>query len=570
MRKFGRMKGSVVSNAASAMDYMKDRSWSRAARQFRLSESRDAGVEMQFGHALKEAGFLSFAESRYHDANRLHDQPYEYSLQMGHLCKVRGKFEEAAAHYNRAVGIARDTKDAEEVRRVLAFIEPVNHLIEQMAPAPDFVDYYVSSAASKLVRSVHAPKNDQLGKANYSYAFAARGFISTLEDLGYFVVQISNPEFSPVPRKTAERKPMHICFAPPPLARVMKGAYNILHFAWEFSRISSDAENVSAHPFDNWVRMMEAFDEIWLPSQYAVSVISPLVSKPVRWVPTPIAVPRRLPKRQRSGNAVALARALEILKWVPLSIFPRLQQNFANHAVARAKSTYDIVRRLKPSIVPKIFLTILNPHDKRKQLKPLIEAFCEFASKNSDAILLIKTSSPDDTNASINQRILTHQIAEDTDLVHPYVSDRVWLFNGALTDEQLSVLYGLASFFVCTAFAEGQNLPLLESMAHGCVPVSVNHTAMADYITAENAVMIESEVQNPTASLRATYKMFDDFKLNVVRTENVLSALDAAVQLSDESYEKKSCAAIRTVETVFGSDALNSRIKNPNTLDIQA
>ncbi|WP_167338351.1 glycosyltransferase [Paraburkholderia oxyphila] len=515
---------------------------------------------MQFGHALKEAGFLSRVEAYYYGASDNADGDLEYRLQMAHLAKVRGRFAEAADYYTKALGIARANGDLVQTSQIKQFLEPVRRVLDCNPTHHQGVDYYVSSAASGLLASLAAPASEQLGKANYSYAFAANGFVEAFENLGYYVSPVAHPEYFPVPKSNDGKRVRHISFAPPHLARVIKGGYNIIHFAWEFARIPSQAENVSAHPFQDWLRMLNAFDEIWLPSRFAVSVVAPLVSKPVRYVPSPVALPKRQPARDREGYALALARPLESLRWVPLSIFPRLQANFAAHAMARARSTMDLVRRVGSGRVSRIFLTILNPHDRRKQLKPLLQAFCGLAERDRDAILLIKTSSPDDTNETINQRLLSHQIADETELVPPYVSNQIWIYNGALTSAQLSALYGIASFYVCTSSAEGQNLPLLEAMAHGCVPLSVTHTAMADYITSDNAITIDSELAESPANMRQEYGMFDNFRINHVTAQAVGDALDVAFKLDREAYLRLSRNAIETVRAEYGEEALRGRI----------
>ena len=61
-------------------------------------------------------------------------------------------------------------------------------------------------------------------------------------------------------------------------------------------------------------------------------------------------------------------------------------------------------------------------------------------------------------------------------------SDRIAFFNAFLSEAQMTALYSLADFYLCTSVAEGQNLPLLEAMAHGTVPVTTANTAMLDYI----------------------------------------------------------------------------------------
>jgi glycosyltransferase involved in cell wall biosynthesis len=70
--------------------------------------------------------------------------------------------------------------------------------------------------------------------------------------------------------------------------------------------------------------------------------------------------------------------------------------------------------------------------------------------------------------------------------------DRIILISGYLSDEDLATLYRMSNFYLCGSVAEGQNLPLLEAMSYGVVPVSTAHTAMADYLTEDNSVAIRS------------------------------------------------------------------------------
>ncbi len=554
----------AVDPISAAMDSMKVGAWEKAARQFRIASSRGDlnDAEIQYGHALKEAGFLSMAESHYLAGQHDSEKSVDHLIQLGHLSKVRGEFKKAFDFYARALSLAKEMANEGVATEVGEYMAPLRRLIAANSETDDGIDFYISSAASTLLKSIKNPAGASLGKANYSYAFAANGFVSALEDGGYVISTVENPEFFPAPRANHSKKMVHINFAPPPLARVMKGAYNILHFAWEFSRIPSDAETVSPHPFENWGRQLAAFDEIWLPSNYAVSVISGIVNKPVCWVPSPISAPKKKVSRTKPGGRSAHLRKLRDISWVPLSIFPRLQGNFANHAINRARLTSEVIQSASEKSIPPIFLTILNPHDKRKQLKPLLGAFCEFSKTYKDAVLLIKTSSPDDTNKTINDRILNYQIADDADLVRPYVSQNVWIFNGALSSEQLESLYDLASFFVCTSRAEGQNLPLLEAMAHGCVPVSVDHTAMADYIDEENSVVIPSYLSQPPAAMRCAYQMFDDFETYTVNESAVHDALERAVSLSDTDFMKKSNNSILRVSQDYSGSILCKKMED--------
>src|ERR1700694_254729 len=56
----------------------------------------------------------------------------------------------------------------------------------------------------------------------------------------------------------------------------------------------------------------------------------------------------------------------------------------------------------------------------------------------------------------------------------------------------MRALYPISDFYLCTSVAEGQNLPVIEAMAHGVVPVSTINTAMLDYLSRDNCVEIKT------------------------------------------------------------------------------
>ena len=90
----------------------------------------------------------------------------------------------------------------------------------------------------------------------------------------------------------------------------------------------------------------------------------------------------------------------------------------------------------------------------------------------------------------------------------PLICERVLLTTDALSRAEMDCLYEAAAFYVCTSNAEGQNLPLIEAMGHGVVPVSVNHTAMRDYVTPENAIVIPSRSGPFTMRLTLRYGLY--------------------------------------------------------------
>jgi ADP-heptose:LPS heptosyltransferase len=74
------------------------------AEAARLMPQR-AGLHVQHGHMLKEAGFLERAERAYTVALRLTPDDADLALQVGHFYKVAGRFDEAARSYERALAL---------------------------------------------------------------------------------------------------------------------------------------------------------------------------------------------------------------------------------------------------------------------------------------------------------------------------------------------------------------------------------------------------------------------------------------------------------------------------------
>jgi glycosyltransferase involved in cell wall biosynthesis len=533
------------------MEFMRDRSWAEAARTWRqlLDEASPPALWMQFGHALKELGHFREAGKAYRRA--FQNDSFDSLIQMAHYEKSIGKFEDAQKYYRLGLERAETQAQRDEVRRFLSPLERILRSNVQRSNASLFISCVVPSFVDEVANG----QKRELGRAHYSYSFAARGFCRAADELEIDWQAITNPQYIADARVfTTAETPIHLGFYPPSEARLMKGAYNILCFAWEFSRLKTAAEVTDPHAFADYRHMLNVFDEVWAPSRYAAGILAKEISKPVFFVPSPVVAskPRKRPGRRggQRDKEDALDR-LGHVEWVPLSTFSPLQGNFDNHAMSRRRGTLGILDGIGVRRPSKVFLSVFNPQDRRKQIKPLLEGFLRLLAHEPEAVLLLKTSSPDDTNATINRRLLNHQIADERELALPCVSDRVWITNATLSDEEMSDLYRVASFYVCTSYAEGQNLPVLEAMSHGVVPVSVDHTAMSDYIDNSNSVIIRSELRLAPPIIQKTYGMYG-LEVYFVDVDNVLASLVRSATMTAEEYGGKSRLAIKAVANGYG------------------
>lgn len=534
-------------------------------RQVTKQAPDKVGAWIQYGHALKEAGFHARAEKAYGQALTLQPGSAEINLQLGHLSKVAGELDAAARFFETAIALGYDGGD--DPRFQLNLLRRVdNKTIFREATAGQEktgVRFYLSSPSRSIREDNKDSASQGLGQADYSYSFAMKGFIDALEALEMDFAVIDNPEFvSDIRERSDAAVNIHLGFYPPERLRLLKGAYNIDCFAWEFDRLRSPAEQVSYHAFADQATMLERVDEIWTPSSHGAEAVRHSTSQPVHFVPSPVT--SGLAKRPRTGllgprDVEKAARGLVEVQWEPLAILPRIQATVEGAARARRTSLPAIIGMRPADEPPKIFLSVFNVHDYRKQIAPLISGFLRFTEQDESAILLLKVTTPHRDKAAANRLILEEQIHDAGRLIPPIISDRVWLTHDVLTRDELTRLYDVASFYVCTSYAEGQNLPLIEAMGRGCVPVSVAHTAMSDYITDENAVVMQSERRPLGPRLSPRYGMFG-IETNFIQDTEVAAGLERACRIEGDEYAAKSAAALHTVVETFGLSAFQSRV----------
>jgi glycosyltransferase involved in cell wall biosynthesis len=427
---------------------------------------------------------------------------------------------------------------------------------------------YLSCITGTPLDESGAEMKIKLGATNYSYAFSMKGFMAALDILEIPYTILRHPEFIPniADRSDAEIN-VHIGFYPPDDVRFLKGAYNVLSVAWEFERLRADSEITSYHAFADPARMLGLADEIWSVSAYGEEAFRKSGLQRVRTLPTPILHGHRRDNRSGPPSWSDLERtavALHAVSWSPFGISYHFQSAVTDEIRRRRSILSEILFREDEFAggqdePPIIFLSVFNVHDWRKQVRPLIEAFVQYTQMNRNAYLLLKVSSPFAEGAEISELIRGEQIHDPGELFPCFASDHIWITAEALSRDEMLSLYNCAGFYVCTSHAEGQNLPMLEAMARGVVPVSVDSTAMAAYIRPDNAIVIPSTRAPFTRRLTHRYGLYG-VSTWYVTAEDVHEALSAAAAMDLEAYKAHSRAAMLTVSDQFGPETLRSAL----------
>lgn len=546
--------------ARAQRDWAQDAYW---RRQICNLDPERRGAWTQLGHALKEAGFHAKAEEAYRKALALKPDDAEIVLQLAHLSKVRGRLDETADLLRQALEMGHPQREQIEVD--LRLLKKVDNKTVFWGGGEDrtALRVFLSAPSAPVSEDQREAAAAGLGQADYSYSFAMRGFVQALEELEIDYTILAKPEYvSDIRQRSTAEVNLHIGFYPPERMRILKGAYNVNCFAWEFDRLRSPEESFSHHAFSDQATMLAVPDELWIPSSHGAQAVSANVARPVSRVPAPIlGAHSRRPRvgRPTERDIARASRDLSGVNWEPLSILPRIQDTMDGAARSRGATLASLMASLAVD-KPSLYLSVFNVHDYRKQIEPLLEGFLRFSEQNPDAILLLKMSTPHRAKRLANRILLEEQVSDAGRMIRPMVSDRIWITDGVLTRSELNRLYDAASFYICTSHAEGQNLPLLEAMARGVVPITVDHTAMSDYISDNDAVVIPSRTRPLDIRLTARYRMYG-VETNYVDADDVRSALERAGDMDDDAYAHRSSASWEEVRAQFGLEAFGDRLR---------
>ena len=395
-----------------------------------------------------------------------------------------------------------------------------------------------------------------LGSPHYSYRFAEECFRRMFIAAGASLTKLAMPEYYatasafPPSQLNQAHAGIHLIFRSTEEIRLLKFGYNIACFAWEFD-VLKDNTFPDEHPFLNQKRMLNACDEIWVPSTYTQRVLSDHGVRNVLTIPAPILV-REDTARDRLEALARLSRVVVAPLHVNFLLPPSIGAAICRAGEMSLGEWLGETLRRKPDV--KIYLSIFNPEDFRKNVDALIRGFVLFAERNPGCVLIVKvlTSAARFKLGEAIADVICSKLASGTVLE----SASVVFFNDYLEQVDLSWLYRLADFYLCTSFAEGQNLPLLEAMRHGAVPVTTRSTAMLDYISEDNSVIIRTQRRaNDCVHLAgcATGKAFD---IDWCSYLDVIDALEASTRLTREQIARMSADAEAVAEARYSVRAV--------------
>ncbi len=405
-----------------------------------------------------------------------------------------------------------------------------------------------------------------LGLPHYSYGIVCRKFMKLFSDMDIQTAELAMPEIyasyrDVLPSDGDASRLVHLMFKAFDEFRFLKGAYHIAHVAWEYSNLPSfdkmpEFHLKRTHPLNDYVFALRRVDEIWVGCSFTKETLLREGLSNVHIIPAPIDLPSSSPRPASNEFGLLDNAMLAPIQTVECSRLSIMRAQVEDPAPTLREGLFVRMAdcRLRGG---KVFLSIINPHDPRKNAGALLAGFQQHCQRHQNDHLIIKVlvDGKYNTLSDVVRVILPRRCREALWSFDLMDCENLALVCGSMTDAEMDRLYAATDFYLCTSNAEGQNLPLLEAMAHGVVPVSPATTAMADYITEANSIVLPAHEKPVYESAASAYGLFGA-QWYEVSPRDVKRGVEKAVSLDNRAIQAKRAAAIRTVRERYSSAKL--------------
>ena len=384
-----------------------------------------------------------------------------------------------------------------------------------------------------------------IGLPHYSYLFAAESHKTALELLKARMLpleqswEMSSKSWTRTFESSKDQN-VHLMIKNFRSLRPVSWAYNIAIIVWEFDELAGD-EFARDNAFRDQIRMLRTCDEFWVATNHTKSVFEAAGLKNVHIIPAPVELHAFETDRAHQTALANLLRKPSIT----------LEQGVSSVPIGRQPAFEQRGR---------LYCSMLNPLDPRKQLLELCDAFADFRSRNPDAVLLLKLSV--NPKRYPIERLMTDVLSKRIlgGGRYPVESNGIILFNSFLDDAELSAFHHLSDFHVSLSHGEGQNLPLQEAMSVSRPVIAQDHTAMADYLDPSNSIKVASRKRKAPPGLRPSYHFEQPVDWYHSTARQLGQALDKSAALSQAERTNMGELARKTILENYSSFAVAKKM----------
>ncbi|WP_434708947.1 glycosyltransferase [Pseudomonas sp. R1-1] len=397
-----------------------------------------------------------------------------------------------------------------------------------------------------------------LGRPEYSYYFVLKEFRPVLERIGQ-VIEVSNPD-ELVDRlyfdcQSRGEDCVFLSFSPPHRTPIHYACPTIPVFAWEFSTIPT--ESWQGEPRHDWRVVLQACGRAITHSTFTVNAVRDVMGAdyPVCAIPAPVW------DRFAARGEALLKRP--VVQGVTLNLRGLLidsrETDLCPYGPPGSCEGTPIVFDAPPQDCPLqldgvVYTSVFNPYDGRKNWKDMISAFCTTFREVSDATLVLKLTHHDIANALTD---MLHHLYKNQ-----FYQCRIVLIHGYLADPDYEALVQATSYVVNSSYGEGQCLPLMEFMSCGKPAIAPVNTAMADYVSGDNAFLVDFTEEltawphDPRAAYRTLRYMTDWDSLCVAYRDSY-----AVAKNDPQRYAAMSAAAVQSLQRFCSQASTEQRLR---------
>jgi glycosyltransferase involved in cell wall biosynthesis len=338
-----------------------------------------------------------------------------------------------------------------------------------------------------------------LGESEYSYGFAAKAYRRLFETLA--TVHDVDGSADAVDRLHAEcigrgEGSIVLSFFPPHRTTLTMCAPVVPVIAWEYPTIPDGGW--SGQLSDDWRFVLRQAGRAIVASHHSAAAIRAVLGKafPVAVIPHPVFDRTEEAELPPSPGKV-----------VQISLDGFVFDTRIDQIAWLADRDSGETGRSTMALEGVVFTSVFAPKDGRKAWQDSITAFIDAHRHHDDACLVLKMISrdPDDWRWELHELLVRER---------PFRC-RIVALHGYLEDAGYARLIAASHWIVSATLAEGQCLPLLEFMSAGRPAITAAHTAMADYATPDNSLLIAygeescAWPQDPTNRFRSSRARLD-------------------------------------------------------------
>lgn len=397
--------------------------------------------------------------------------------------------------------------------------------------------FFISNAIDAEKLPFISVEQMKFGRAHYSWKIVADLYDKGLSAANIEVSRVIRPEIyqSKISQDIfgLRHDDVHLAVKPIEHLRTFNGIKNIFIGGWEFPEFSTTPyEN---NPLFNQIEILKHADQIWCWSDFTTRNLKGYGIDTAITMPPPVIIEKIADDKLVSNiNTLAL-------------------NTYKQPEITDVKQLSEVLLKCKDST---IFFSIFNPYDHRKQSPLMMEAFIKALDNNPNMLLIIKLVIDNiDTTLGTIQTIFRD--------IHNYngKSERIVFIGETLSDNQIASLMKLSKYYLCTSSTEGLNLPLIEAMSNGIVPVSSNATAMADYVNSDNAILIDTTRVETSGSYHFLHKHLVTTHF-VPKVPSIVDAIIKASTITINAYKRLSDNARQEVNRKYSLKSFANNLKS--------